>query len=222
MQRTLAPTGGSSTLLQQRAPQISQKSALHHRTSAFSVSTPSRELSITRRQSRASSSIMAAARPPVMVNSCTGKMGQAVAEAVVRAGLTLVPYTLCVAKPGREPTMTVAGTTMTMVEPHERDEVIASLKKQYPGMITVDYTFPATIHEMVELYVKHETPFVMGTTGGDRVKLLQTVRGLVYGRCFSLCKIACTLQQVMKHVCSCGCWKATCALQCLCLCNMVL
>lgn len=30
-----------------------------------------------------------------MVNSCTGKMGHATAEAIVRAGLSLVPYTIC-------------------------------------------------------------------------------------------------------------------------------
>ncbi|MEW5314039.1 MAG: hypothetical protein WDW38_005566 [Sanguina aurantia] len=103
-------------------------------------------------------------------------MGQAVAEAVVRAGLPLVPYTLCVLRPGQEATtLSVAGTDMTMVLPHERDEVISSLMKQYPGMITVDYTLPDTIHDMVDFYVRHGTPFVMGTTGGDRSKMLEQV-----------------------------------------------
>lgn len=111
-------------------------------------------------------------------------MGQAVAEAVVRAGLPLVPYTLCVLRPGQEATtLSVAGTNMTMVLPHERDEVIASLMKQYPGMITVDYTLPDTIHDMVDFYVRHGTPFVMGTTGGDRAKMLEQVRNPVGVRC---------------------------------------
>jgi hypothetical protein len=42
-----------------------------------------------------SRSVAVRAGPPVMVNSCTGKMGHATAEAVLRAGLTLVPYTFC-------------------------------------------------------------------------------------------------------------------------------
>jgi hypothetical protein len=42
-----------------------------------------------------SRSVAVGAGPPIMVNSCTGKMGHATAEAVLRAGLTLVPYTFC-------------------------------------------------------------------------------------------------------------------------------
>lgn len=39
----------------------------------------------------------------------------------------------------------------------------------------VDYTVPDVIHDMVDLYIKHKTPFVMGTTGGDRAKILSDV-----------------------------------------------
>ena len=34
----------------------------------------------------------AAAGPPIMINGITGKMGYAVAEAVLKRGLTLVPF----------------------------------------------------------------------------------------------------------------------------------
>lgn len=40
----------------------------------------------------------------------------------------------------------------------------------------VDYTVPDVIHEMADIYTKHGTPFVMGTTGGDRAKLAADVR----------------------------------------------
>jgi 4-hydroxy-tetrahydrodipicolinate reductase len=39
----------------------------------------------------------------------------------------------------------------------------------------VDYTVPDVVHEMAELYMRHRTPFVMGTTGGDRAKLAADV-----------------------------------------------
>jgi hypothetical protein len=50
------------------------------------------------------------------------------------------------------------------------------VKQQHPSLIMVDYTVPQVIHEMVDLYIKHRTPFVMGTTGGDRAKILADVR----------------------------------------------
>ncbi len=39
----------------------------------------------------------------------------------------------------------------------------------------VDYTVPDVIHGMAEFYVRHRTPFVMGTTGGDRARLMREV-----------------------------------------------
>lgn len=117
----------------------------------------------------------AAPKPSVMVNSCTGKMGRAVAEAATRAGLQVLPYTLCGAgevgnSGGR---IEVAGQSMELVGPSNRDEVIERLKQQHPNLIMVDYTIPDVIMEMAALYAKHKTPFVMGTTGGDREKLLR-------------------------------------------------
>lgn len=40
----------------------------------------------------------------------------------------------------------------------------------------VDYTVPDVIHDMVDLYIKHRTPFVMGTTGGNRAQILADVQ----------------------------------------------
>lgn len=64
-----------------------------------------------------------ASKPVVMVNSCTGKMGRAVAEAATRAGLTVAPYTLCSeAEAGN--TVEVAGQQLQLVGPSTRDQVI--------------------------------------------------------------------------------------------------
>lgn len=104
-----------------------------------------------------------------MVNSCTGKMGQAVAEAALRAGVELVPFTLC--GPGEQKPVDIEGHKIALVGPEERDAKVAELKKQYPNLMAVDYTLPDAIHSMVDFYVKHDIPFVMGTTGGDRAKI---------------------------------------------------
>jgi len=79
-------------------------------------------------------------KPVVMVNSCTGKMGKAVAEAATRAGLQVLPYTLCGA--GESGKIDVAGQSVELVGPSERDGVIEGLKQQHPNLIMVDYTVP--------------------------------------------------------------------------------
>jgi 4-hydroxy-tetrahydrodipicolinate reductase len=116
---------------------------------------------------------MAAMKPQLMVNSCTGKMGQAVAEAALRAGIEIVPYTLC--GPGETRPVSVQGIDIELLDPSRRDEVLPKLKAQYPRLMMVDYTLPDAIHSMVDFYVKHQTPFVMGTTGGDRAKIAAQV-----------------------------------------------
>jgi 4-hydroxy-tetrahydrodipicolinate reductase len=89
---------------------------------------------------------MAAAgpKPVVMVNSCTGKMGRAVAEAATRAGLQVLPFTLCGAGEvgAKGATIEVAGQAMQLVGPAERDAVIERLKQQHPNLVMVDYTVP--------------------------------------------------------------------------------
>lgn len=69
--------------------------------------------------------VHASAKPAVMVNSCTGKMGRAVAEAAVRAGLDLVPYTLCGAtEVAANKAVEVAGKQLELVGPDTRDNLI--------------------------------------------------------------------------------------------------
>lgn len=118
---------------------------------------------------------MASAKPALLVNSCTGKMGRAVAEAAIKAGVTVVPYTLCGELDVAKGAVEVMGQQLQLVGPSGRDATIEQLKSQYPNLMAVDYTVPDVIHEMADLYVKHNLPFVMGTTGGDRARLAREV-----------------------------------------------
>ncbi|EFJ52603.1 hypothetical protein VOLCADRAFT_109527 [Volvox carteri f. nagariensis] len=130
------------------------------------------------RCARTSVVVMASSKPKfqLMVNSCTGKMGQAVAEAALRANIDLVPYTLCAPMDIEKKThVTVQGVQLELVPPAVRDVAIADIKARYPNLIMVDYTLPDAIHDMVDFYVRHNTPFVMGTTGGDRARILSEV-----------------------------------------------
>jgi 4-hydroxy-tetrahydrodipicolinate reductase len=83
-----------------------------------------------------------ASKPVVMVNSCTGKMGKAVADAAVRAGLTLAPYTLCSEGEAGQ-TIEVAGHQLQLIGPSTRDKVIEQVGQVPPAAPLPEAAHPA-------------------------------------------------------------------------------
>eukprot|EP01024_Parvocaulis_polyphysoides_P056785 TRINITY_DN6013_c0_g2_i2.p1 TRINITY_DN6013_c0_g2~~TRINITY_DN6013_c0_g2_i2.p1 ORF type:complete len:288 (-),score=54.92 TRINITY_DN6013_c0_g2_i2:94-957(-) len=115
--------------------------------------------------------------PPIMVNSCAGKMGHAAAEAIVRAGLNLVPITFTGESIGvAVENIGVAGVPVQVYGLERQQEVIEEVKQKYPDVLIVDYTLPLCVNENAEFYVNNKLPFVMGTTGGDRTRLTKEVQ----------------------------------------------
>ncbi|GER36509.1 4-hydroxy-tetrahydrodipicolinate reductase 2 [Striga asiatica] len=111
---------------------------------------------------------------PIMVNGCTGKMGRAVLEAAMAAGLNPVP----VALGGEEDSgkiLDFGGKQIEVHGPSDRESTLSSVFNDYPNLIVVDYTVPAAVNDNAALYCKVGVPFVMGTTGGDRELLYKTV-----------------------------------------------
>lgn len=112
---------------------------------------------------------------PIMVNSCSGKMGKAVIKAADSAGLDLIPMSFgCAEEAGK--TVEVCGKEITVHGPSDRESVLASVFREHPNMIVVDYTVPDAVNSNAELYCNVGVPFVMGTTGGDRDRLYKTVK----------------------------------------------
>ncbi len=64
-----------------------------------------------------------------------------------------------------------------LIHPDNRDAAMGDIVKKYPGIITVDYTHPSAVNANAVFYARHHLPFVMGTTGGDRKALENTVAG---------------------------------------------
>lgn len=50
------------------------------------------------------------------------------------------------------------------------------VKREYPGVVIIDYTLPGAVMDNAAFYCEHGVPFVMGTTGGDREKLVADTR----------------------------------------------
>jgi 4-hydroxy-tetrahydrodipicolinate reductase len=63
-----------------------------------------------------------------------------------------------------------------LIRPEERDAVLAELIAEHSAFICVDYTHPSAVNDNAGFYCRCQLPFVMGTTGGDRLQLHETVR----------------------------------------------
>ena len=66
--------------------------------------------------------------------------------------------------------------TVNLIKPENREKIIQEIKDTHAGFLSVDYTHPSAVNENAEFYCKNGLHFVMGTTGGDRKALEETVR----------------------------------------------
>ena len=110
---------------------------------------PSRQHPV--RRARCAAVSMAVDGQHIMVNACTGKMGHATAEAVVRAGLSLVPYSFTGSSEAvAVGNVGVEGIPVELVGPDERQQAMEQAKREYPGMIIIDFTLPQAVNGMVK------------------------------------------------------------------------
>ncbi|KAG2332164.1 hypothetical protein Bca52824_003344 [Brassica carinata] len=99
----------------------------------------------------------------IMVNGCSGKMGKAVIKAADSAGVNIVP--------------TSFGSAAEAGQIVERERRLFPLCLRSTGANCCRLHNPIRSQcvDNAELYSKVGVPFVMGTTGGDRNKLYETV-----------------------------------------------
>lgn len=110
----------------------------------------------------------------VMVNGMPGNMAVGVASHVLAdKRFELVPYSLT--GPDIDlSTCTVVGLEVTLIHPEGRDDEMKNVIAEASPFITVDYTHPTAVNANAELYCNLGLPFVMGTTGGERSRLMET------------------------------------------------
>lgn len=74
-------------------------------------------------------------------------MGHATAEAVVRAGLQLVPLSFTGASEAvAVGNVGVAGIPVELIAPEERQAAMERVKAQYPGLVLIDFTLPSVVN----------------------------------------------------------------------------
>jgi 4-hydroxy-tetrahydrodipicolinate reductase len=110
-----------------------------------------------------------------MVNGLPGNVTRLIAEHIVRdATLTLLPYSLTGPEIDIE-RMAIADQDIELIAPDRRDASIMAIKDDCGPFISIDFTHPSAVNRNARFYCTHGLPFVMGTTGGDRQQLYETV-----------------------------------------------
>ena len=112
----------------------------------------------------------------VMINGIPGDMAVNVARHVMADNrFEFVPYSLT----GPEiqaAQHTVDAISVRLLKPDEREQAIEEVTQKQGQFLSADYTHPSAVNANAEFYCKYQLPFVMGTTGGDRDQLEETVR----------------------------------------------
>ena len=111
----------------------------------------------------------------VMINGLPGNVAVMLAGHIIRDNrFELVPYSLT----GPEITESecrVDETTAALIRPEDKEQRIRRVIEQYGPFISIDFTHPSAVNGNARFYCANNLPFVMGTTGGDRKALVETV-----------------------------------------------
>jgi 4-hydroxy-tetrahydrodipicolinate reductase len=112
----------------------------------------------------------------IMVNGLPGNMASNVARhALADSRFQVIPQSLT----GPEITETqtiIDSVSIRLILPKDRDQAISTIKQNEGLFLIVDFSLPPAVNDNAEFYCKHGLPFVMGTTGGDRNLLEDTVK----------------------------------------------
>nr|NJM01636.1 dihydrodipicolinate reductase [Desulfobacula sp.] len=112
----------------------------------------------------------------VMINGLPGHVAQKMARFAIKDDrFNIIPFSLT-GQDIEEKTFTIDHMVFELVRPDARDEKTAHILSLFPFFICIDYTHPSAVNANALYYVRNQIPFVMGTTGGDRKQLEETVK----------------------------------------------
>ncbi len=111
----------------------------------------------------------------MMINGLPGNVASIIAGHAARDDrISLLPHSLTGPEIEASRHM-IAGSAIELIRPADRDQRVDEIVSQYGEFISVDYTHPSAVNSNAAFYCQRGLPFVMGTTGGDRDALTDTV-----------------------------------------------
>jgi 4-hydroxy-tetrahydrodipicolinate reductase len=143
-----------------------------------------------------------------MMSGLPGAMGHEVSQACIRRGFELAPKALT--GPGfAGECEVIEGDKKVKVQmvgpetPGEQQKAVEEMQAQYgKRLIIIDFTHPTAVNPNADVYSATRCPFVMGTTGGDREKLMKvTVDSETYAVIApNMCKQIVAFQATMESM----------------------
>ena len=139
----------------------------------------------TKRARSAGAAAGAATKPRVgvLMSGLPGAMGHEVSRALVRREGVRVLTEAAMTGPNMPATVEVEGVgTVTLVDPSAegaKDKIKAAVEKargEFDVVLAVDFTHPTAVNANADLFNELKLPFVMGTTGGDRERLMESTQ----------------------------------------------
>ena len=111
----------------------------------------------------------------IMINGLPGNVASIIAaHAIKEERVRLLPYSLTGPEIDAK-TCSIDGMVVDLIQPANRSELVRTLAEKHEKFISVDFTHPSAVKDNAAFYCEQGLPFVMGTTGGDRENLNQTV-----------------------------------------------
>ncbi len=111
----------------------------------------------------------------VMVNGIPGNVAVNIARHILNnKNFELILHSLT----GPEITQSeysIDTVAINLIKPDVREGELKNIIEKEKLFITVDYTHPSAVNMNAEFYCRNNLPFIMGTTGGDRKLLKETV-----------------------------------------------
>jgi 4-hydroxy-tetrahydrodipicolinate reductase len=110
-----------------------------------------------------------------MINGIPGNVASIIAgHAAHDDRVSLLPHSLTGPEIEVDQHM-IAGAAIELIHPADRDRRMDEIINRHGEFISVDYTHPSAVNTNAAFYCQHSLPFVMGTTGGDRDALTDTL-----------------------------------------------
>lgn len=110
-----------------------------------------------------------------MVNGLPGNVASTLIPHILAdENFSLIPASLT-GPDTLEEQVSCCGVNFSLIKPADRDAWISDVLLKNSGLVAIDYTHPSAVNANAIFYAKHQIPFVMGTTGGDREALSESI-----------------------------------------------
>lgn len=142
----------------------------------------------------------------VMMNGLPGAMGVEVSKACLRRGFGLAPAAMTGAGQPAECVVEEAGQKITVklvAGTEEQTKAVAEMQARYgSGLVIIDFTHPTAVNPNTDIYTAQKCPFVIGTTGGDRAKMMKVTEDSETYAVIApnMCKQIVAFQATMEHM----------------------